>query len=183
MTEEEANGKWPLQGRVEFRVGHSKGYTRCLCPKHPNADKTGSVYEHVYRASLALGRGLKRGEVVHHIDGNPANNKNSNLLVCSHAYHRQLHERLARSSDWPQFLPRKTNRPTCSLCGIAISYGSKTGKCVTHYFSEIRSFSKPCRVAGCPEKSGFRSGLCLSHVRHRANKRRFERSWDYDGGI
>ena len=29
-----------------------------------------------------LGRSLKKGEVVHHKDGNPSNNARSNLVVC-----------------------------------------------------------------------------------------------------
>lgn len=181
MTEEEAKTKWPLTGRFGFRVGHSKGYMRCKCPTHPNADKSGYVYEHIYRASLALGRGLKKGETVHHIDGNPANNDNSNLLVCTHSYHRQLHERLANSPLWPEFKPRPSNRPKCSVCGKRIAYYSKSGKCAAHYFDGIRRDTAKCRVPGCEKKSGFRSGLCREHIHHRANKRRYHKEWNYDG--
>lgn len=49
---------------------------------------------HVVKAEVALGRRLKKGEVVHHIDGDPSNNDNSNLLICTIGYHRQLHARM-----------------------------------------------------------------------------------------
>jgi hypothetical protein len=41
-----------------------------------------------------LNRLLLRSECVHHIDGNKANNNNSNLLVCSAAYHQWLHHEM-----------------------------------------------------------------------------------------
>ena len=34
-----------------------------------------------------LGRRLKPGEVMHHIDGNPANNAHNNLVICTQSYH------------------------------------------------------------------------------------------------
>lgn len=67
-------------------------------------------YEHILVAEKALGRklvsfgiGHQLSEVVHHIDGNKQNNSNSNLLVCTHKYHTELHHRLEKSSDWPTF--------------------------------------------------------------------------------
>lgn len=180
MTEEEAKTKWPIVGRLGWRSGHSKGYMRCKCPCHPNANRDGYVYEHIYRASLVLGRGLRKGETVHHIDGNPANNHNENLLICTHQYHRQLHERLGASADWPQFRARASKRPRCRLCGTRIAYESKSGLCVTHYFQNIRTEKKLCRAPGCTAMSGFRSGLCLAHVRFRTNKRRYSKGWDFN---
>jgi len=48
------------------------------------------VAEHVYKAEKVLGRRLKVGEVVHHIDGNPQNNRNDNLIICTQKYHKNI---------------------------------------------------------------------------------------------
>jgi len=47
--------------------------------------------EHRKIMRLKLGRELKPNEVVHHIDGNPHNNKPSNLIVMSRSEHTRLH--------------------------------------------------------------------------------------------
>lgn len=178
VTEEEA--RWPLTGRLGWREGHSKGYRRCRCPTHPNANVTGYVYEHVYKASLALRRGLKKGEVVHHVDGDPSNNESSNLLVCTAKYHSQLHARLAQSDAWPQFRPvRPNNRPTCTACGKPVIYGSLSRLCAEHYFGRIRASDARCRVPDCDGRAGSRSGLCLKHIKHLSNKRRHNKDWDF----
>lgn len=62
-------------------------------PNHPNAIKQGYVLESRLVAEKALGRYLKPQEAVHHIDGNPQNNKNNNLLVCTRSYHSWLHHK------------------------------------------------------------------------------------------
>ncbi len=51
--------------------------------------------EHTLKAEKALGRKLKKGELVHHIDGDKSNNKNSNLLICDRSYHTWLEKRMA----------------------------------------------------------------------------------------
>ena len=38
-------------------------------------------------ALKVLGRPLKRGEVIHHIDCDPNNNKHNNLVICTQKYH------------------------------------------------------------------------------------------------
>jgi hypothetical protein len=54
-----------------------------------------NIREHVLIAEKALGRALPKGAVVHHIDENPGNNSNDNLVICpSNAYHSLLHMRL-----------------------------------------------------------------------------------------
>lgn len=67
----------------------SSGYMGVYCLK-PNG-KMGTRMEHTVIAERILGRPLKKGEVVHHIDGDKMNNKNSNLLICENWYHRWLH--------------------------------------------------------------------------------------------
>lgn len=52
-------------------------------------------YEHILIAERALGKPLPPGAQVHHADCNPANNTNSNLVICpTDAYHKLLHRRI-----------------------------------------------------------------------------------------
>jgi len=53
------------------------------------------AYEHVLIAEKVLGRYLKKGECTHHINGNTADNRNCNLLICSFGYHRWLHHKMS----------------------------------------------------------------------------------------
>lgn len=70
------------------------GYVSILLPNHQRADKKGYVREHILIVEKALGKPLPLGSMPHHIDGNPANNKNSNLVACQDmAYHKLLHRR------------------------------------------------------------------------------------------
>ncbi len=50
--------------------------------------------EHVFRAMVAIGGPLPPSAVVHHVDGNKHNNKNTNLVICQDKkYHALLHRR------------------------------------------------------------------------------------------
>jgi len=166
--------KWPVLGKKQ---GHSKGYIRLKCPNHPNADKKGYVYEHVYVASKVLGRGLKKNEVAHHIYGDVADNKR--LLICTHSYHRALHARLALSDKWPEF--KKYFEPSphkCEICGVQVSWNSKL--CKTHYRANYRGRTKGiCAVTDCDKPAGIITKLCALHLRYRHNKRRHFKDWDF----
>jgi hypothetical protein len=72
-------------------VGH-KGYVFIL-------DGNKYVLKSRKIAEAALGRSLKKDEVVHHVNGNKGDNRNCNLFVCSRAYHAQLHARMNKRAE------------------------------------------------------------------------------------
>ena len=81
------------------------GYVRVYLPTSPMARKDGWVFLH--RAVMAehLGRPLRPEEVVHHIDGNPGNNKLSNLMLFpNNAEHRKYHGQLKRDAEIKRLL-------------------------------------------------------------------------------
>ena len=72
-------------------------YVLLLKPNHPNSDPNGYIYEHRLVMEEILGRFLKSEEVVHHINGNPADNHKENLMFFSSnkkhmVYHRRNRE-------------------------------------------------------------------------------------------
>lgn len=70
-------------------------YVAVKMPDHPRANKSGYVREHILIAERALGSELPPGAVVHHVNGNPRDNRRGNLVVCeSDGYHHFLHRRL-----------------------------------------------------------------------------------------
>lgn len=83
VPEEEQRQKRRAYMRELYHAGKLPKY------KHIRVGKI-TMAESRYIVSQVLGRKLKRGEVVHHIDGNPQNNNNNNLLVCSQSYHLAL---------------------------------------------------------------------------------------------
>ena len=73
----------------------SQGRKFIYSPDHPFRKKGGYVQESRLVTEKALGKYLKRTEVVHHVDENPLNNKNKNLVICQDEnYHRFLHKRM-----------------------------------------------------------------------------------------
>lgn len=56
-------------------------YKYCCVPDHPNKYKNGCLDEHRIIAEQKIGRYLRYGEIVHHIDENKFNNSINNLIV------------------------------------------------------------------------------------------------------
>ena len=75
------------------RNRHSRGYVLICMQEHPRASG-GQVLEHIVIAERALGKPLPARAEVHHVNGDRADNRTSNLVICQdRAYHMLLHAR------------------------------------------------------------------------------------------
>lgn len=105
------------------------GYVLVYVPNHPHATKAGRVREHRLVMELTLGRHLLPEEVVHHIDGDRANNDPSNLQV----FDRNAdHLRTTLKGKIPNWSPegqeriRQGRRRSSEHRPVAILRGSET---------------------------------------------------------
>ncbi len=99
-TQQRRNPKWgkfcskKCSTRFEKSMRFKKnGYWCVKAEGHPKAYEREYYYEHILVVEKKLGRYLKKGECVHHVDGNRLNNNPDNL---------ELHTRHSHSSyHWP----------------------------------------------------------------------------------
>jgi hypothetical protein len=83
----------------------SRGYVLVRRPEHPDADARGYVREHRLVMEEWMRRSLKLREVVHHRDGDRANNDRANLMLFASqrdhlAYERQLRSGAPRIREY-----------------------------------------------------------------------------------
>ena len=85
-------------------------YIIVYAAEHANAWKNGYIAEHRFVMSCALERPLKATEIVHHKNGDPRDNRLSNLEIHTRSSHAKHHQDLLR----PQ---RKKYQPkVCIRC-------------------------------------------------------------------
>ena len=65
-------------------------------PNHPRANSKGVVRKHILVAEERIGRYLKEGETVHHLDGDRDNNIPENLCVMPRSEHTTIHNTLGK---------------------------------------------------------------------------------------
>jgi hypothetical protein len=111
------NGMWK-----GGRVLASNGYVLVRVGKgHHLSDVRGYAYEHRVVAETKVGRHLRRGEQVHHKNGNKADNRPENIEVLeSYAHHQVKHRSLARR--FKLRLPGESNPMIYCGCGCGSQF-------------------------------------------------------------
>lgn len=110
----ERNGSWKGGRRTNRR-----GYVLVWMPGHHLADRHGYVHEHRLVAEEMLGRRLRRGEVVHHVNLDPGDNRPENLRVMNAADHKGLHAAMKSKACEHRDLERvRGNLYRCAACGM-----------------------------------------------------------------
>jgi hypothetical protein len=89
----ESKIKNKLDPRVGSTIIDKDGYPQIYIGKNYPYRKGGysHIREHQYIMEIHLGRRLKKGEIVHHIDGNKRNNNLDNLYLTTVEEHNKLH--------------------------------------------------------------------------------------------
>lgn len=60
-------------------IRQGEGYVLVWAPEHPNAQASGYILEHIKVMADSLGRPLRKGENVHHVNGVKDDNRRENL--------------------------------------------------------------------------------------------------------
>lgn len=98
------------------RTVASNGYVLVKRRGHPNADSRGYVYEHRLVAEEKVGRRLKPGEQVHHVNGSKTDNRPENIQVCATRLHHQAEHR-KRGSKYQRDPNSDINPRIACACG------------------------------------------------------------------
>lgn len=123
---------------ARWRGGRSidkEGYVLVHYPKHHRSNTAGYVREHILIAERVFGKILPKGAMIHHVDGNPANNTNNNLVICGNdEYHQLIHMRTRAF--------RATGNPNLLWC-------SGCNQFLNHDLFSLKNNGKNRMKAGC----------------------------------
>lgn len=147
--------RWKIQ-RIESR---GKGYVSAYVPDHPSADRRGRVYLHRIVVENRIGRLLRSDEIVHHKDGDPTNNRLSNLEIKKAGEH-------AREHSWARAAIAGVK---CAFCGEPVvrpmrdikterTFCSKSHS--SKFYAHERGFSEIPHGAPAGYKRGCRCDTC-----------------------
>ena len=90
----EKSGSWK-GGRKETE----KGYILRLCPNHDRADKSGYVMEHILVFEEKTGVKVPKNCVIHHLNGDKADNRIENLCMMEYGAHTAYHHQGTKLSQ------------------------------------------------------------------------------------
>ena|SRR3990167_2667542 len=102
------------------------GRTAIYCPGHPEATLFGGTHALRYRivAAETIGRPLRKDEIVHHINGDPTDDRPENLEVTTRPPHSRQHLASRRDPNTGRMLPKGApvvlaadRRKPCVACG------------------------------------------------------------------
>ena len=123
------------------------GYPTIFLPNHPRANREGFVYEHIIVAEEILGRPLKKGEVVHHIDENRANNNKDNIVVfrsrSDHTAYHKTNRVYVLDETGIAYCPIRVSN-ICPVCGKPRDKKAKL--CLSCLLDEKRSKFPPREI-------------------------------------
>ena len=93
-------------------------YLAIYKPSHPKARIDGHVYIHQLQAEKKIGRQLKNGECVHHIDEDKYNNDLDNLMIFkTKADHTAFHGGAEICLDNDVWVAKTNENYICPICG------------------------------------------------------------------